>query len=245
MVAQHPWPDDLFDSIDGDLPEPSLILVPPRNWPRLTNRTSLALVPSNALYLEGAPDAIANAPLSKIVPMSSMVVAKTAEGLKVRSKDGRHSFDIIEAFGEVLSTMVVDMMKMVHTDSHSPRITVDRLVIFRERWFLDSSALNFVDLEEECERYLEVRRWATSCGFPRRVFVSIRKETKPFYVDFDSHVYTEILVKMLRKERASSEGRRMVSITEMLPTPDQLWLSDADCNTYTSELRLVARDLAN
>lgn len=245
LVSQHPCPDELFDAIEGDLPDPSLVFVPPRNWPRFTNRTSVVLVPPNVLYLEGTPDSIANAPRSKVVPVSSMVVANTAEGLRVRSKDGRHSFDIIEAFGEVLSTMTVDMMKMIHTDSHSPRITVDRLVIFRERWFLAASGLNFVDLEEECDRYLEVRRWATNCGFPRRVFVSIPNETKPFYVDFDSHVYTEILVKMLRKERAAAQGRRMVSITEMLPTPDQLWLRDAGRNTYTSELRLVACDLAN
>lgn len=245
MVSQHPWPDELFDAIKGDLPEPSLMLVPPRNWPRLTNRTSAALVPPNALYLEGSPDAIANAPRSKVVPMSSMVIANTAEGLRVRSKDGRHSFDIIEAFGEVLSNLVVDMMKIIHTDSHSPRITVDRLVIFRERWFLDASGLSFVDLEEECDRYLEVRRWASKCGFPRRVFVTIPNETKPFYVDFNSHVYTEILVKMLRKVRTESQGHRMVSITEMLPRPDQLWLRDAGGNTYTSELRLVARDLVN
>lgn len=243
LVSQHPWPDELFDAIEGDLPGPTLMLVPPRNWPRLTNRTSVALVPPNALYLEGAPDAIANAPRSKVVPMSSMVIANRAEGLRVRSKDGRHSFDLIEAFGEVLSNLIVDMMKIIHTDSHSPRITVDRLVIFRERWFLDASRLNFVDFEDECDRYLEVRRWAISCGFPRRVFVSIANETKPFYVDFDSHVYTEILVKMLRKERAASQGRRMVSITEMLPTLDQLWLRDAERNAYTSELRLVARDL--
>jgi hypothetical protein len=245
LVAQHPCPDELFDAIESDLPEPSLISVSPRNWPRFTNRTSLALVPSNALYLEGTPDTIANAPRSKVVPVSSMVVANSAKGLRVRSKDGRHSFDIIEAFGDVLSTMTVDMMKMIHTDSHSPRITVDRLVIFRERWFLDASTLNFVDLEEECDRYLEVRRWAANCGFPRRVFVSIPNETKPFYVDFDSHIYIEILVKMLRKERAAVQGRRMVSVTEMLPTPDQLWLHDAERNTYTSELRLVTCDLAD
>ncbi|MCA1568549.1 MAG: lantibiotic dehydratase family protein [Acidobacteria bacterium] len=216
MVAQHPCPDELFDAIEGDLPEHSLMFVPSRNWPRYTNRTSVTLVPTNVLYLEGVTDPIANAPRSKVVPMSSMVVANTTEGLRVRSKDGRHSFDIIEAFGELLSMMFVEMMKMIHTDSHSPRITVDRLVIFRERWFLAASGLNFVDLEEECERYLEVRRWATKCGFPRRVFVSIPDETKPFYVDFDSHVYTEILVKMLRKVRAAAKDSGRVSITEML-----------------------------
>jgi hypothetical protein len=38
------------------------------------------------------------------------------------------------------------------------------------------------------------------------------------------------------------EGR--VTLTEMLPAPDQLWLPDADGCVYTSEFRMVAWDLA-
>jgi hypothetical protein len=33
-----------------------------------------------------------------------------------------------------------------------------------------------------------------------------------------------------------------IRFTEMLPTPDEAWLSDADGNRYVSELRLVALD---
>jgi hypothetical protein len=41
---------------------------------------------------------------------------------------------------------------------------------------------------------------------------------------------------------ASEQKDTPVTVTEMLPSPDQLWLRDAQNQTYTSELRIVARD---
>jgi len=41
----------------------------------------------------------------------------------------------------------------------------------------------------------------------------------------------------------STEGR--VTLTQMLPAPEQVWLPDADGRTRTSEFRIVAWDLAN
>jgi len=53
-----------------------------------------------------------------------------------------------------------------------------------------------------------------------------------------------ILVRMLRRARTQVPINKEVVISEMLPTPDQLWLRDSSQNTYTSELRIVTRDLA-
>lgn len=243
MVGQHPFPNELYDAIERDLPDDVLLGVPPRHWPRLTNRTSLALVPSKAYYLEAWPDNIADAPRSRVIPISELVVEDSPDGLKVRTKDGQLSFEIIEAFGDLLSMMVVDTMKFVHSSQHTPRIMIDRLVVSRECWSIDASELDFVDDEEEQERYLKVRRWANECGFPRRVFVKITNETKPFYVDFCAPIYVGILVRMLRRARTQAPINKQVVISEMLPTPDQLWLRDSAQNIYTSELRIVSRDL--
>jgi len=244
MVGQHPFPHELYDAIERDLPNDMLLAVPPRHWPRLTNRTSMALVPSKVHYLEVWPDNIADAPRSRVIPISELVVEDSTDSLIVRTRDGRLSFKIIDAFGDLLSAMAVDTMKFVNSSQHTPRITIDRLVVSRECWSIDASELDFVEDEDEDERYLKVRRWANGQGFPRRVFVKITNETKPFYVDFHAPVYVGILVRMLRRARTQAPINKQVVISEMLPTPDQLWLRDSSQNTYTSELRIVTRDLA-
>jgi hypothetical protein len=244
MVGQHPFPHELYEAIERDLPNDVLLAVPPRHWPRLTNRTSMALVPSKVHYLEAWPDNIADAARAKVIPISELVVEDSTEGLIVRTRDGRLSFKIIEAFGDLLSAMAVDTLKFVNNNQHTPRVTIDRLVVSRECWSIDSSKLDFVEDEDEDERYLKVRHWANEQGFPRQVFVKITNETKPFYVDFHSPIYVGILIRMLRRARTQAPINKHVVISEMLPTPDQLWLRDSSQNTYTSELRIVTRDVA-
>jgi hypothetical protein len=77
---------------------------------------------------------------------------------------------------------------------------------------------------------------------PRFVFVKAPLEPKPFYVDFCSPVYVNIMAKAMRRttERAGEAAR--VRVTEMLPGIDQVWLPDRARNRYTSELRIVAVD---
>jgi hypothetical protein len=55
-------------------------------------------------------------------------------------------------------------------------------------------------------------------------------------------VLARILCRHTRLAAAESSHHR-IRFTEMLPTPDQTWLGDADGNRYVSELRLVARDV--
>jgi hypothetical protein len=67
-------------------------------------------------------------------------------------------------------------------------------------------------------------------------------ERKPCYVDFDSPVYVDTLAKIVKQSGESATPVGPISVTEMLPTLDQLWLVDAQGRRYTSELRLVAAD---
>jgi hypothetical protein len=62
---------------------------------------------------------------------------------------------------------------------------------------------------------------------------------------FDSPVYVEIFIKMVRRILSSDSTEGRVTLTEMLHAPEQVWLPDADGRTHTSEFRIVAWDLAN
>jgi len=73
-------------------------------------------------------------------------------------------------------------------------------------------------------------------------------EQKPFYVDFDSVVLVNLLSKVVRQseQRQQSEGAEgagAISVTEMVPGPQEVWLPDASGNLYTSELRIAVIDL--
>ncbi len=78
---------------------------------------------------------------------------------------------------------------------------------------------------------------------PRFVFVKVASEQKPCFIDFDSPIYVDIFAKLIRRDMARDAQDVSITVSEMLPEPDQTWLPDAEGNQYTSELRFVAVDL--
>jgi hypothetical protein len=116
-------------------------------------------------------------------------------------------------------------------------------VISRESWSFQAVDLKFIDEKDEHERFLEARRWMGKHGLPRFAFAKLPVEVKPIYVDFDSLIYVEMLTKLVRRTLASDHAHEPITVTEMLPRPDELWLRDHQGHQYTSELRIVAHDL--
>jgi hypothetical protein len=242
-MSQHPHPEQMFASLKSDFPEPHVLPVPPKSWPSVTMRTSYTLVSPYDYYLESAEDSLSSGPRSQTLPISSLVVEHSRGGLLVRSRDGGLVSDIIEAFGEVLSSESVDYAKIARPARHQPRITIDRLVICRESWSFTAEEMAFALVEEESERFLQARRWRQEHNLPRYVFVRVPVEVKPCYLDFDSPLYVEILSKMVRRVLASEQPKQAITISEMLPTPDQIWLPDAAGRRYTCEFRTIVFDL--
>ena len=73
------------------------------------------------------------------------------------------------------------------------------------------------------------------------MFVKSPLETKPFYVDFTSPIFVELLATATRRAtRAGADGQ--FSVTEMLPNTDEAWLADANGDRYAAEVRFVAFD---
>jgi hypothetical protein len=76
---------------------------------------------------------------------------------------------------------------------------------------------------------------------PRRLFTKSPLERKPMYLDVESPVLARILCRQARHAAEGAPGQR-IRFTEMLPMPEQCWLTDPDEKRYVSELRLVAVD---
>jgi hypothetical protein len=93
-------------------------------------------------------------------------------------------------------------------------------------------------------RYRAARAWRARLGLPERIFVKLGTETKPCYVDLTSPTYASTLCGMLRSAAIEHGPHVAVTVSEMLPTPEEAWLPDAAGNRYFSELRLQIRDPA-
>ncbi|HKY05780.1 MAG TPA: lantibiotic dehydratase, partial [Blastocatellia bacterium] len=246
FVAQHPSPEELFEAIDSDFPQPRVIAALPKHWGgTTTSRTTVALVAPKDYWLEVALDSPSGAQKSQVLTLGELIVVEGEGGLQVRTRDSRLSFDIVEFFGELLSSQVINRLRIESSGRHTPRVSFDRLVVSREAWQFSASELAFALIKDEVERFVQARKWARSLSIPRFAFVRVPVEIKPFYVDFDSPLYVGIFAKMVRRtlEAADAKGDE-VTVREMLPGLDMLWLADNEQARYTSELRIVAVDLA-
>ena len=89
---------------------------------------------------------------------------------------------------------------------------------------------------------MTARPWPRRPDLPRHLFVLPPTAPSPFSTDFDSPVYLTILAKAARRLARKDPGARL-KVSEMLPTPEQAWLTDDEGSRYTSELRFVAVDM--
>jgi len=119
--------------------------------------------------------------------------------------------------------------------AHLPRLRSGRVVFQRERWFVDAAELTGtgpggVTKREGAAEMFAAAGLREKRGLPRCVFAKLPGEPKPIYVDFTS----PLLVRQLFRLARTSSGT--VVFSEMLPGPDDLWLT-SDGRRYTSEVR--------
>ncbi|MET7678407.1 lantibiotic dehydratase [Streptomyces seoulensis] len=238
FVHQHPSPDELFAQTGLDHPRPRLMpLLPKEHRARLSTRVRHALLRPED-YQIALLDHGADPHRERTVASAEAVVERQDGRLVVRLPDGA-VFGVLDVFAHVLTTLVIDLCRLLPEADHTPRITVDRLVLARETWRYAAGALDCAQDKNEARRFVRVRRWQAASGLPRFVFVTTPAEPRPFFVDFESPAYVNLFAKAVRRlARQDSEGR--LTVTEMLPSPEQTWLTDDQGNRYTSELRFVA-----
>jgi len=240
FVHQHPDPGELLAATDRDHPGPRLMpLLPKEHRSRLSARVRHALLRPQD-YQVALVDSTADPARPRTVPSADVTVAEEDGELIVVLPDGAR-FPAVDVFAHALTTLAMDLFQILPETDHSPRVTVDRLVVARETWRPQAGELEFAAEKDEARRFVRARRWREEQGLPRFVFVVSPTESRPFYVDFDSPVYVTILAKALRRLARKDPSGRVV-LTEMLPTPEQAWLTDDQGRGYTSELRFVAVD---
>lgn len=239
FVNQHPSPDGLLDAVEHD--QKHLNLVPLGFKEALGCRTTPALIGKSAIRLEYLPDSFVE-DRSKSIPVSSLVVKDQGGELVASTRDEKYSLSIMDLLGRLLSKLFIDCFKIMSPRPHTPRILIDRLVVKRESWSFSPSELQFFQNSDPAESFLQIRRWAQSHAIPRFIFYKVPVEAKPVYLDLESPILTGIFARLVRRTQEAALPDSRVQVSEMLPTPDQLWLRDKHNQRYTSEFRMVAVD---
>jgi len=181
-------------------------------------------------------------PNGEVLRLADLIVENDEHGLVVRTRDNGLRFPASVYFERLLWGESFTSFKLLPPASHTPRITVDNLVIHREAWRFPCRDLAFIHEKTETDRFIGTRRWARDHGLPHWVFARFPQEYKPLYVDLESPASVDVMVKLARQAfELIGEGAEL-TLSEMLPNPEQSWLTDARGDTYTSELRIVAVD---
>lgn len=155
------------------------------------------------------------------------------DGADLVDRTGELRVSLTDAFWLPIFVSGMRVFSLLPEEDHSPRVTVGDTVLRREGWSIPAGEIP--------DRAEDVAALARDRGMPRRLFSKSPLERKPMYLDTTSAVLSRILCRQARHANAESPAARM-QFTEMLPTPDQCWLADAEGNHYVSELRMVAVD---
>jgi hypothetical protein len=238
-VMQHPDIKELLDETTVDFPGPRVTPMLPNELPRRwSSRSRMALVRDEDYYVAIVDHTID--PRRPRTAMSADVLVEDRGGnLVVVLPDGAE-FDLLDVYGHALSNRVLDKFTLGSDAEHSPRITVDRMVLARETWRFAAGGADmaFAAEKNEARRFVRTARWRRERDLARFVFVVSPTEPRPFYVDFESPIYVNIFTKAVRR-LAREKPEASLKISEMLPSPEQTWLTDHHGERYTSELRLI------
>ncbi|HET8682732.1 MAG TPA: amino acid adenylation domain-containing protein [Micromonosporaceae bacterium] len=240
-VAYHPSPERMRAAVRADLGRPVVVLAPTGEQGGTPARLSNVLVADDDTQLVFAHDSSGYDPRRALF-VGECDLVEAGGRLVVRRRGGGGGQDLVEVLADPLSLGLIQLFRVVPKAAYTPRVTIDRLVVQRESWTFPAGELGFAGIVDESRRFLAARRWVTGCGLPRYVFARTAGEMKPIFVDLANLASVDLLARAVRRARRNRGEGAPVTVSEMLPTPDQLWLSDAQGRRYTSELRICAVD---
>lgn len=240
LVSQHPDIAQLQEATRADFPVPRVVPVFPRHVLPAKRTHAMLALPEDWRFVFGVDSA--GVPRERLLRTGDLVISDVAGTLIARTRDGRLQCELLEIFDGLCSLQACDNFKMLMPAAHTPRVTIDRLVVSRESWYFNASALSFAFCKGPLKSYLEARRWALQHELPRFLFFRTPLERKPYYLDLASPLCVEMFVRSIRRVQASALHDAQIVVSEMLPDPVHAWLPDAEGNRYTCEIRLAAVD---
>ncbi|MBA3824709.1 MAG: lantibiotic dehydratase [Ktedonobacterales bacterium] len=241
FTQQHPQISDLYAATEQDQPEPQILQLTSSHLVPATRSYQSLVLPKDIRLITSTD--VCDAPTSHTLRMGDLVVTSNGAALHVQSRDGKFAFDALDVLGDFLSLVIADDFVITPPSAHSPRITIDQLVVTREAWRIPITEMGRLVAKTTAESYLNLYRWAQLNGMPQYLFYRTPKERKPGFLDLASPLGVELFMRELRRLiNTEVPGDALLSFSEMLPDPHHAWLADAQGNHYTSELRIAVVD---
>lgn len=218
-------------------------------------RLTYALAGSRDLWL-AVSDSATGTPRARTIRGADAMVGPGRGGLRVRvsepdgGTDGSiggcsadHDLPMMEVFADVVSGSLIQHFDVIATRRGvTPRVSLGDLVLSRRTWKFGCADQVWATARSESERYLAVRCWAAEHGLPRHLFMRTTGEKKPVFLDLTSLVSIDLLARAVRRSAREAGEAATLTVGEMLPGPDDLWLVGPDGHGRTAELRIVAVD---
>ncbi len=241
FTQQHPRISELHEVVAQDVPEPQVVPLSPAALVPATRSQPSLTAPRDFRLIASAD--VCDAPPDRQLRLGDLVVEAVGGRAQVRTRDGRHTFDALDLFGDYFSLIVADYFDIIAKGPHTPRITIDRLVVQREAWRIPVSAVAPVAAQDAATSYLNTVRWARGLALPQYLFYRTPTERKPTFLDLASPLSVDLFVREVRRlVNNEVPAESLIAFSEMLPGPEHAWLTDAQGNRYTSELRVAAVD---
>jgi hypothetical protein len=236
FTDRHPDPARLRAAAAADI-GPQFRPLYPTWWPRYTARIAPNLgVTDYQFAFTHAP----GADPARVIAVTALDVTDRDGELIAVARDGR-SWPVLDVFALLVGWSGLESLKQTSAGPHSPRITVDRLVVGRETWRTTIGASGLT-VDGRIPEYLAARRLRRGLGLPDKLFAKLSSEIKPVYLDLTSPRYLSTFCTMLRSARQEAGDDTEIVFTELLPGPEDAWVPDASGQRYFSELRIQLRD---
>lgn len=223
VLSHCPVRDELVTEWDADFPEP---LVSPIPWEQFARSSQDARLAKQHWHLDIGDDFASERPPEQVLRAADFDVVADDGRLLAVQRNGTLRLDLLRVFERRIKLRAAASFSLSDDADRTPRRYLGPLVVQRAQWRVES--LPFRDCEGAAA-------WRGAMGIPERVFARVPGEMKPIYVDLTSPVSVEMFVRF-------AAGARKVTISEMYPGPDGLWLRDGEGNAYTSEMRCIAVD---
>ena len=221
-ALERQWREDFGD--DGISPIP---------WEDFARSSQDARLSKQHWHLDLGFGFESDRPASRVLRAADFDVKRLGKRLVAVHRARPLRFELLQLFERRLKMLAATNFSLSDGRPTGPRRTLGGMVVQRAHWRFDRAELTFLDAPEG--RAERVKNFCLAHGVPQRVFVRSPEEVKPVYVDWSAPVLVEMIARLSRQAP-------WLSMSEMLPGPDGLWLRDAAGAAYVCELRCIAVD---
>lgn len=155
-------------------------------------------------------------------------------------------FHLIRSWGSIFSLNEQPSFSDIRAPSADritryPRIVIGRTVVYRREWIIPVTDYPHRRKPFTAKVFFDLKKMCIEWNVPRHFMLRVEGWRKPLYVDTENILTLEMLHQVLGKDPLQ------LRVTEMLPSPDELWLRDEDgrycCEFSCTAFRIPSQNL--